>query len=627
MDVRDNRAENGGAIFSSGGGILTLAQNVLIENNLADRDGGGLLIAGGASVLYAIGAGLSITNNEAYARGGGVYVDNASAFIASPGLAGRAVLQSNKAAVTFDGGEGHGGAIDINTGRVVVFSIDASSPTRIANNRAREKGGAFYVNDAFEGSPPTALCLLDVHLQGNSANGGAAIYSEVAADADTTLVYNVPARSECSVPPSAPLQPVRCLRNRGGCNVIEGHVTQTIAGVRSGGGVVTLRKNADLLLRDATIRNNVAGFLVSAEEAYRVTLDSALIVENDLSGYPIRLGFAAVNNGFQMRSVTIAENTIPSGNSSVILDAVQGAPARIDFNNNLIFQPPRVALIAAFPITNSSTRNWNFNATNAPQVLPNQLLLDAPRFENAEFGDFRLRIASLAVNAFDAASVLGANAQDLDGRPRPITLGIFSPDPSNVDVGAFERQEGDPLIVNGTFSAATQLRYWEPSANGEAIPGVFWDAQDAAGNANSGSALVNLPASLSPRLTVLRRCFNVPVPGRYTIAAKALRGNPPNADDALLVWRYRETDPLANCDLGAVQGTGEIAFSRGSGFQSLAAPLDIVLPSITPTSTIEIRLDAVSGLNLNGLTNVRFDDVAIIGEPLLPDGIFANSFE
>ena len=214
---------------------------------------------------------------------------------------------------------------------------------------------------------------------------------------------------------------------------------------------------------------------------------------------------------------------------------------------------------------------------------------------------------------------------DLDGRARSGDLSIFPLDVSNDDVGAYERQEADPWLVNGSFSAAAQLRYWEPSANGEAIPGVVWDAQDASGNSNSGSALVNLPASLASRLTVLRRCFNVPAPGRYTITAKAQRITGINADNALLSWRFREND--ATCTNASVQSSGENAFVSGNGFQPLAAPLqlDIALP--TASSTIEVRLDAVSGLNLNGLTNVRFDDVGISGGPLLPDEIFADDFE
>jgi hypothetical protein len=76
-----------------------------------------------------------------------------------------------------------------------------------------------------------------------------------------------------------------------------------------------------------------------------------------------------------------------------------------------------------------------------------------------------------------------------------------------------------------------------------------------------------------------------------------------------------------------VQGSGDVAFVGGNGFQPLAAPLQIDLASTTVNSTIEIRLDAVSGLNLNGLTNVRFDDVGITGAPLVADDVFANGFE
>lgn len=623
LDIRDNRAEYGGAIAASGG-VLTLSDGVLIENNIADRDGGGISLGSGAT-LYAVGANLSIASNEAYANGGGLnLVQSATAYIASSGFGNRAILQSNRAAISFDNGEGYGGAIATNSSsgaRIVVFSIDANAPTRIADNRAKLKGGAIYLDESFPSQSAT-LCIMDAHLIGNSASGGAALYADVDEGANSNMIYNVPTRSECAVL-NSPAQPVRCAPTAPGCNVIEGHVTQLVGGTPTPGAVVVARENIELVLRNAKFLGNTAANLISGVDAGRVDINTALFTANNLSAAAVRLGFAAVNQGFAMRNVTITDNLIASANPSVLLD---NAPATVSFNNNLIFQPGRTPLITAFPIANSGTHNWSYNGTNAPQVLPNpaQLILSDPRFENAAFNDYRLRIGSGAVNAFAAGSVVDAPL-DLDGRQRPITLSIFFPDDSNVDVGAFERQEADPWLVNGTFSAAAQLRYWEPSANGEAIAGVVWDTQDALSNPNSGSALVNLPLSLASRLTVLRRCFNVPAPGRYTITAKAQRLSGINADNALLSWRVRVDD--ATCTSASVQGSGEVAFVSGNGFQPLAAPLQLDLPSTGANSTIEIRLDALSGLNLNGLTNVRFDDVGITGAPLIPDDMFADGFE
>ncbi len=628
MDVRDNRAESGGAISSSGG-VLTLSNGVLIENNIADFNGGGINLSGNAT-LFAVDANLSIANNEAYGLGGGLFVvSEARAYIASTGLGGRAVLQSNRAAISFSvAGGGFGGAMAIRGGssgagaRVVVFSSNTNSPTRIADNRARNVGGGIYL-EPFLGT--ATLCVMDAHLLGNSAPDGAALYAQDDFAANSNIVYNAPTRAECAVPANSPAQPVRCARQAIGCNVIEGHITRISPSLPTSGSVVFVRENIELHMRDAKFINNTAEYLIASVDAGRVEINTALMADNNLSGAPVRLGFAAVNQGFVARNVTIADNTItaPSGNPSVWLDS---APATVRFNNNLIFQPTRIPLVAPFSIENSTTRNWEYNATNAPQVFPNpfQIILSDARFENAAFNDYRLRIGSSAVNAFPAGPSIDATL-DLDGRARPTNLIIFPLDVSNDDAGAFERQENDPWLVNGSFSAAAQLRYWEPSANGEAIPGVVWDAQDAVGNLNSGSALVNLPQSLAPRLTVLRRCFNVPAPGRYTITAKAQRLSGLNADNALLSWRFRDSD--ATCGSVGVQGAGEVAFAGGIGFQPLATPLQIEVPSITSNSTIEIRLDAVSGLNLNGLTDVRFDDISITGAQLSADPIFANGFE
>lgn len=623
-DLRDNRAQSGGAI-SSTGGIVTLSNRVLIENNIADLSGGGISLAGG--VLFVVGSDLSIAGNEAYRIGGGLIVGgSAQAYIASAGFGSSAVLQSNRAGISFNGGVNSGGAIGIGFSlgaKVVVYSTNANAPTRIADNLARDKGGAVYLADSLSGESAT-VCLMDVHLTGNRANGGAALYADVADDTNSSMVYNVPTASECSVPANAPAPPVRCNRTAIGCNTIDGHIAQLPGGGPSGGGVVTVNKNLALKMRNAKLVDNTAGFVISATDAAQVELNTALIAANTVASSVVRLGFALSNQGLVMRNVTIGGNTFTgaSGNPSIMLDT---APAAVGFNNNLIFQPGRTALVSTFGLANANY-DWRYNATNAPQTLPNpeQALLSDARFENPAVDDYRLRIGSEAVNSFAAGPAIDANL-DLDGRSRPVELSILAPELSRDDLGAFERQEGDIWLVNGSFSVAAQLRYWEPSANGEAIPGVTWDAQDAVGNPNSGSALVNLPDSLAPRLTVLRRCFNVPAPGRYTITAKAQRGSGLNADEAKLSWRFRAND--ATCTAAEVQGSGEVAFFIGSLFQPLAAPLAIDLPSTTSNSTIEIRLDAVSGLNLNGLTNIRFDDIVITGTPLRPDGIFASSYE
>jgi hypothetical protein len=626
MDVRDNRAQSGGAVGSSSG-VLTLSNGVLIENNIADFNGGGIGLIGSAT-LFAVGANLSIASNEAYALGGGIYVaSEGRAYIASTGLGAGAALQSNRAGINFSAaGGGRGGAIALRGGssgagaRVVVYSTNPNFPTRIADNRAEERGGGVYIEPSFTGA---TLCIMDAHLAGNSARNGAALLADVDNDANSSMIYNVPTREECAIPANAPAQPVRCARAAIGCNVIEGHVTQIVTGAQVPGAVVSVRDNTELHARDAKFINNIAANIIASESAERIEINTALFADNDVSAAALRFGFAPVNQGLIIRNVTIADNVIASANPSVLLDT---SPATVQFNNNLIFQPARVPVAAAFPIVNSATHDWSYNATNALQVLPNpfQLLLSDARFENAAFDDYRLRIGSIAVNAFAAGPVVDAPL-DLDGRSRPTTLSIFAPDDSNDDVGAFERQQADPWLVNGSFSASAQLRYWEPSANGEAIPGVVWDPQDAFGNSVSGSALVNLPLSLAPRLTVLRRCFNVPAPGRYTITAKAARGTGLNADNALLSWRRRDND--GTCSTAGVQASGDVAFAAGSGFQPLAVPLQVDIASPTPDTTIEIRLDVVSGLNLNGLTNVRFDDVAITGAPLSPDDIFADGFE
>lgn len=631
LDIRNNNADFGGGIYSTG--ILTLAANVLIENNIAEFAGGGIWVGNGGT-LYAVGNNLSIANNESYLHGGGLYLGNAQAFVASGGLGARAVLQSNRAAINFNNGsasDGHGAAVFVSAGvnpntggRLVLYSIDTNAPTRIADNRARNKGGAIYMEAGTFAGNIASVCILDSHLTGNRANGGAALYADVQDIAPHRLVINEPTRFACQVPGAAPIQPVRCLSNSNGCNVIEAHVTEQLNGSPTPGAVISLQQNASLETRRVILRGNTAGQLIAASDAGRVDLNTVLVTRNTTTDAPIRVGLAAANQGFVLRNATIASNTIGSGNPVILFDST---PSSVAFNNNLIFQPGRSAVVAPFPLADSGTYNWQHNATHGPQVLPNpsQRVLIDPRFENALFDDFRLRVGAESVNAFQVGSASRDATLDLDGRSRPIGLAIAPNDTSIDDLGAFERQVSDAWVVNGGFSNLLQLRYWEPSANGEAVPGVVWNVQDAVGNPDSGSALVNLPLSLAPRLTVLRRCFNVPGPGVYTINAKTLHGSDFNDDRALLAWRFRDDEPT--CTSTNVQGAGESAFASGAGWRALAVPLQISVTSATTDTTIEVRLDAVSGLNLDGLTNVRFDDISITGVPLVPDPVFRDGFE
>lgn len=244
-----------------------------------------------------------------------------------------------------------------------------------------------------------------------------------------------------------------------------------------------------------------------------------------------------------------------------------------------------------------------------------------PRFVDPERGDYHLRAASPAI---DFASTGGG--PDLEGLPRALDLPIHPDRMGTADLGAYERQAVQPLVLNSGFDADVHL--WRPVFAGVAS----WDSgQNAAGGANSGSAQVaQTGAAYGQAIPGLVQCIHLPGPGVYALDAWG-RGTGTlvtPGDTAQLAWDYRRSGG-ENCTDGAADASGTHLLSNGNSWRRPAQPalIEVTAEEWTHTSSIAVTLVAVeSGASAEPrTTNAWFDGVTL--EILGEDTIFANGFD
>jgi predicted outer membrane repeat protein len=623
VGLSNNTAGFGGAInFVNSGGpaTLTLLEDVSILFNTASAGGGGGIRLAGSARLVVQSPRVVITLNTATADGGGLAIlDNAVAVIASEGF-GSGVITDNTAA------NGGGVAVIADSADerpvLLMYSTQAASPVSLRNNIASSKGGAIYARPVrpflggTEGIP--RICLLSFYLSGNRAQEGAAIYG----DTDNTLDDYQGAETYLNVGTCGETiaNAIDCARNQNGCNTVENQVSQTSAGLATSGATILMQDAGTLLMRDVTFFNNRGGSLIRTIEETNFALRNALVVGNNMTGPLIRINSEADDLGFILQHTTIASNTI--GGAQVV--QFEDGPSSLKFNHNLIFQPGKISVTLPFAIANNAGSNWDHNATSDPvQVLPlpSQLVNIDPRFNSAALGDFRLRVGSSLVDRFPNIPSNNVVTRDLDGRVRPVNLAIV--DNQTVDVGAFERQESDPWLLNGNFDNNTN--YW-PSDN----PGLTSYSTVNAAGSTGGSIQFSRGAVVganTPRFNAAVQCFNVPGPGVYRLTG-AGRGSISQFSPASFpraYWRVRSNS--STCAQAApVAFEGDLALPSGNVLTQVATPAEITITQAlwTPNTTIEVRLDVNVGI-LDAPIFAAFDNIQITGTT--SEIVFANGFE
>lgn len=186
--IENCSAENGGAIYHTGNGTITMNGAGTIQNNTATSgNGGAIWLAGG---MVNVSGNSLITNNTATSgNGGAIYcannvvinIDQAGSIASNEALAGGAIYVDGTGIITISQTEnvsfkpiienntatsGNGGAIYANNG-----SVSISGGT-LSNNKAESgNGGAVYTNAASVAVSDTA------EVNNNTSKEGGAIYS------------------------------------------------------------------------------------------------------------------------------------------------------------------------------------------------------------------------------------------------------------------------------------------------------------------------------------------------------------------------------------------------------------------------------------------------------------------
>lgn len=596
VTIYGNNGDNGGGIAFEGVGgsaILHIAGDTKIERNAADRNGGGIHVAGNAR-LAMLEDPVRIANNSAGRFGGGIHVvAPASADIGVAGYTGGV----ERDGLVVDNVAGYGAGIAVTGGSdtavVRLFASAAGLPPRIVHNTASRSGGGVYLTpNPFVDSPtPPMLCAHSARIDDNIAANGAGLY----ADTEDGPFGRFGARvylgqyarihgEECT---TAPIHDER--------QCIGEFCTTVDANQATNGSIVVVQTTGELKARDVRIVGNRGANAVrvfrgdGATDAFPV-LSSCLIAANDLSGAVVRTD---EGQDLTVRHCTIAENDT---NGSAAL-AVDGS---LRIERSILWQPLALANPADVAVAEYVLTGDGVAFAGLPTIVR-----EPPAFVAADLHDFRLRAGSPAI---DVAPVGTPLTTDMDGRTRSVDLAARPNVDGPVDLGAFER-DTEQLIENGDF--AFGVTHWNAVTAGS----VTADADNGAGG--GGSVL----ASVSPRLpggrelVALSQCVPLSAPGSYRLSGLAkVGGIAAYRDQPRLHWRYYQS---GECD-SVSSRRGDLSVATTGGWAAPNPPgyaqIDIGAHEFTSSAALEVFLVVRSNPgnpSVIGSTSARFDGITL----------------
>ncbi|HUD40876.1 MAG TPA: hypothetical protein VMR06_02645 [Dokdonella sp.] len=627
--------DNGGGLFYEGGGILDIA-STSISNNVA-HDGGGLY-AVGTSILaeVVLGADVVISGNTARNSGGGMVSKSLETSIVGP----RTALTFNKALGQAGGGYGgglvvvsdqfksntylssngiggigviygneavHGGGLAVLAGqdseqeaRALVYSTDTAQPVRINNNQASARGGGIYVQSDADAGPDSAdayAILWRAALNDNRAPDGAAAY----VDQDSSLgsfrrgIFQISGLEQAAAcPVGAP------------CNEMIGNSTGNATGA-------ILRNRGIVVMHRVDIRENEGGRLLYSTDYPFATIRNSLMADNAAAEELLRSADEGEQSSYlTMSHVTIAGNAI-------------GAPHAVfvnhifNFDRSLVAQPGKITLADS-----PGPRNIEYVLTNDIDNMSGAFVLGDPRFINPPAGDYHLRAGSYAVDFAPSAGGV-----DLDGIAHTTDMPIGGILDRTADVGAYERPQLQPLVLNADFNV--DLTFWEPSGASN------WDGtQNAAGPAGSGS--VQSTIGIDDFVVAARaQCVHLPGPGTYFLNGWGrVTAGSPFSNTVRLRWELRSNGGALTCRDGAPILQGVHMLAQGPTWRQPPGPAVIELSEVdwTRNASLTVFLEVVNGNPIKGLGEGEvpnggptgwFDGVTLGLDG--DDRIFADDFE
>lgn len=609
----------GGGIYFRGGGIVVVSDSLITENTAGY--GGGIYAEGTDSATeLVIGANVVISNNTARYSGGGVVVDGVEMSMLDPGSillgnealgtggtggygGGLHIYSGNRASHAYLGSGSppfgalygnsgvYGGGVALNGANTAQFQFYTTTTQQasISFNTATAAGGAIYI-----GSPASDARLWNVVVDNNLAPTGAAAYVGNSAG----FYFNFG---------SKPVSAVNCTLGKD-CGRITNN-TATAGAVVYGGDSAALQFG---YLPSTELSDARGGVLIQDNDGVSViggagdtqlhrTLLSANTSSSDL--------VSQTSGALYIWDSTIGGNTI--GGGSAIL---RGVNSVIDLRRSILWQPT----ITTLSRSGGSVSVDYVDATETSGIASPTTYSFEPRFIDPPHGDFRLRAGSRAVDFLYVTTYIDRDAY---GQPREIDL----PSNPNVrgsrDMGAFERQAVQPLVLNADFNFS-DLRLWTK------LQGVWDGTQNVTPDAGSGSWKYSTTAAPAERVEIGSQCIHLPGPGRYQLNGRGRTvGNlVATRDYAVLAWELRHAGG-ENCS-GNAQNSGELRVGSSTSWGSAPAPalIDVSPAQFSSTSSITIRLigdDGIAG-DPTPEINVWFDDITL---DYFSDVIFANGFQ
>jgi hypothetical protein len=256
-----------------------------------------------------------------------------------------------------------------------------------------------------------------------------------------------------------------------------------------------------------------------------------------------------------------------------------------------------------------------------------QVVVADPRFVDTDYGNYRLRAASPGV---DYVPAIGGDDRDTLGLPRDVNLPIKVKAFNNAlnvrDVGAFERQTLQPLVLNSDIDVDARL--WTP-LNAATISR---DTLNASGGTSSGSLHIERPnAATGQPIAYASQCIHLPGPARYALNGWGRSGStggfpPPVLDTTQLRWELRHNGG-EDCAGGAIAASGALFLSNGDWRRPAnPAVIDIVAADWTSQSSLVIHLVVIESSTTHDAARGWFDGITLEAQSL-DDVIFRNGFE
>ena len=307
---------NGGALHSSGGGVVLSASNVAFEDNIAEAEGGGVWIGAGTSLTLSFstfdrntargdaadagGGALFNDGGEASIFGATAFRDNRAFGAAGSGgalfAAGGTTTLSN-AAITGNAASRAGGGLEAADGAVVTVTGGA-----ISGNRARTapgNGGGVHVTGA------GTVTLDGVTVRGNAAGAeGGGLWNS--ASGSLTIVRSTVAENEA--PDGGGIY-----QDGGGALSVSESLIHANRAVQSGGGLAA-RSGATVTVENTTVYGNEARFGggIHSEEA-GLEVGSATIAANAARTAGGGLYNTDADRTVALQNTIVAANEAPNG--------------------------------------------------------------------------------------------------------------------------------------------------------------------------------------------------------------------------------------------------------------------------------------------------------------------------